>query len=448
MYSLTLERPLLPNISLHEAGSSHPARQAEWLPAAQTAAYASRVEETIAIELKGLGIQDWIYQLESSLALVRAGLQPLTLCLTRDVREEPLRSRVWDGWIELPGSALADRGRGYQGVRLHLVRENGWDAAAGSLSLSNQNGSIVQSGLAIFNHSDHDSGHQNFVDIRAADLASTQPAPAIVTLNLGSSPVRCVTDILLAAGSNLSNAGGSFEHVLEAELAVAGSGCATALLADPQASNQAARRVEWSTAQETCLLRWELDEQQLGFCAGRLFRPVLRLLQPVVSPLYLRWKVSAVTGGALVEQTAQVQAASGHSLIACAALSLPPVSSLTGVHAPLRLELWAEIPASAARSLEIDFVQLLPAEQWAHLRSLGGIHQGSRLVLDGLTRKVYALNAENQEEASTHSLSGQPLYLRPGQPNRVYCLFETSSGMPAGQSLEMQIFCGGRWQSA
>lgn len=448
MYSLILERPPLPILSLHEPGLSHPSRQAEWHLAVQTAAPAGRVEEAITLELKGLGIQDWIYQLEACLALARAGLQPLTLCLTRAAREEPLRSRVWDGWIELLGNALVERGRGYQGLRLHLIRENGWDAPAGSLELTNQNGSAVYSGLTVFNHSDHDGGHQNFVDIQAADVGGTQPSPAVVTLSLGTTPIRCVTDILLAAGSNLTSAEGSFEHVLEAELAEVSAGCSASLLDDPQGSNQAARRVEWSSAQETRLLSWELDAPRLSFCAGRQFRPVLRLLQPAAGAVYLRWKIIGAANGALVEQTAQVQAASGHCLIACAASPLPPVSSYTGTCAPLRLELWAEAPASAARSLEIDFVQLLPAEQWAHLRSLGGVHQGSRLVLDGFVPKVYALNAQNQEEAATHSLSGQPLYLRPGQPNRVYCLFETSGGMPASQSLAMQIFCGGRWQTA
>lgn len=443
MFRLSMQAAGQAAIGLHGTLYSAPQRQAQWSWAGCAAA---QIEEVLTLSLKGPGIETLLNQIEALLAQARCGESEVQLVLQRSETSLTLTSPLLDGWLELLGGGTHDRARGFQGAALHLTRANHWDAAAAARPLSNANGARVCTGLRVYNHCDSDAGHQNYVDLAADDLDGAQPAPAVFSLDLGETPQRRVTEVFLAAGVGFS---AQPAHTLEAELGAPGAGVTSSVVADAAASNQAARQMGWTGSAARPLVSWDLDAAARAYGAGQALRPVLRLRQSLAQTTYLRWKVTNAVSGALWMQTHAVQAAAGHCLLPMPAVHLPGPLANGLAAAAVRLELWGEAPLDGAAALDLDFVHLLPAAEWTHVRSLGGTPQGSRLVLDGRTGRVFSQSAAGEQDSASHVLVGRPLRLQPGRPNRVYVLFECAGGAAEPlQSLDVQLFSGGRWQCA
>ncbi len=443
MYKLSLRKIDGTGIVLHGPEPVEPVRGAR-IEAGPRPAGTNLVEEEIFIDLKGSTIRAWLYQLEKWLALARGRDEEIFLQIQAASREDPLTSRVLDGRIELLGHGTSDRMHGFQGLRLFLLRENNWNEPGNMLPLHNANGAGVWNGLAVLNHCDGTAGHQNYVDILPEDLPGSLPAPATLTLDLGPAPQRRLLDVIVAGGTDLRDSQGAFAHVLEGELASPGSAAGQVqVLPSDDCSNGACCQVDWQGDEEARLLTWELDAARLGYAAGRAFRPVLRLNNAPATTTFLRWKLCE--NSAVLEQTAQTRVEAGSSMAVGPALNLPPVPSSAGSYGPLTLELWGESPDPAGRRLSLDFMQLLPTEQWAMLRAISGCSQAQQLVLDGPHGQVYSCDADGESRSTSHTLVGQPLYLHPGRPNRVYFLFETDAGMPVNDSLRVRIAYGARY---
>ncbi|MEW6649213.1 MAG: hypothetical protein AB1453_03370 [Chloroflexota bacterium] len=463
MYSLKLTWDGEADWVLHGPGAAAGLEGAQ-LAGSRQAPRPDWVIETILLALKGGGVADWIHGLERRLTQARAGAGRVHLRLQIEQRDTPLNALLLDGWLESLDARADERERGFAGLRLNLLREREWSAPAAALPLTNANGTGVTGGLALFNHADSDSGHQNFADIHAAHLEGSQPAPLSLRLALGSTPNRVVTHVILAAGSDLWMEGASFAHALEGESGSPGAGCAaSSLIADSGASGGFYRRLEWSAAGEAALLRWTVTALALSLARGRAFRPVLRLHNPPVAGIYLHWRMFNARGG-LLDRGGEMRLVSSRWLQPTPSLCLPPLD-LPGLDpAGLTLELWAVCDAPGSRVLDVDFVHLLPVEGWLELLPLGGTAQGSTLVVDG-TRHLrrtafdalrqgqgdavqvgctYSLDAGGAASAS-HALNGGGLRLLPGRNQRLYLLFETDTGAPVNHSLQAQALYPPCW---
>lgn len=411
------------------------------------------VEEVYTIALKGAAIQAWTSELEERLALARAGLRIVHLELQTESRYAPVRARVLDGWIEVLGKGYDDRARGYQGIRLHVVRVDGWDGVRSALNLSNRNGTDVWNGLTLYNHTDSGTGHDNFVDIKPGDLAGAQAGATHIQLNLGASPTRTIKNVVIAAGTGLKSETSAFDHVLEGESAAAGSGAtASGNTALGTCSNGSYKYVEWTSASEVQVLKWTLYPSRLGWMLGRGFKPVVRLASLPAANIFLRWKIAAKTLSTTIDQTAQLKVNSTRSLVTLPTLYLPPQPLSpglegAGLYDDTQIELWAECVTAGTKRLELDFVQLLPVEQYAFLTDVGGAEQGNSLHLNGGLEQVYTENNTNGRQSIGHVLNGGYIKLRPGKYNRVYVLYETDSGFPVDDSLTLKIFYGPRWKT-
>ncbi len=444
MYALKLICDGEPDWVLHGPGAANELEGAR-LAGTRPALRAEWVIETVLLALKG-GAADWIHGLERRLAQIRAGGGEVRLQLQRAARDAPLSALLLDGWLEAPEPGADERERGFGGYRLHLLREREWSAPAAALPLSNANSTDVTGGLALFNHSDTESSHQNYADVRAAGLGGSQPAPLSLRLGLGSSPTRVVTHVILAAGSDLWSDGIAFAHVLEGESGIPGADCAsTSLIGDSGASGGFYRRVGWNGTEESALLRWTITPLALSLARRRAFRPVLRLHNPPAAGVYLHFRLFNPRGG-LLDHNRPQRLDTARWLQAGTTLCLPP-HDLPGLDpAGLTLELWAQRDEPGSHSLDVDFVQLLPVEGWLELFPLGGAAQGSTLVVDGERNSVLAIDAGGAAFAS-HTLSGGGLRLLPGRNHRLYLLFETDSGAPVNQSLQVQALYPPRWRT-
>jgi len=401
------------------------------------------VEEIIDLECRGAGIWDFITDLEVRLTLARVGQTPFYLWMQTADRGQPVGARVEQSRLELLGGGTADRARGFQGLRLHLTRQNWLAQEAVPLPLYNPNGSGIIDGLTVHNH--FDAAHVNFVNVQAADIAGTQPAQAVLRLETGSSPARRLGRIVMAGGSSLWDANGEFQHVLEGEDAVPGPDCsASQVLVDAGAGNAGYQNFQWTAVVEAHVLSWTLSEAQLAWLAGHGFRPAMRLhsLPPV--GVRWRWKIVEPDSGAVLDQSPQ------HLLDAAKHLQVlpavfPPVRTSVTPYSAFRLEAWLEFTTAGTKQIDLDFVQLLPLENFALCEPLGGLAQGQRLVLDWINNQFYSENETSGEKLVTHRVSGAPLVLRPGCNHRIYVLYETEAGFPIDQSVKLRLFHGARW---
>jgi hypothetical protein len=404
------------------------------------------VEEIIELALHGEGIAALVKDLEETILLSQNRIKDSYLYLQTTPGGVIRSARIQAGRIELLAGGLNDRKRGVQILRLRLTRADYWEEFSRALALSNQNGREVWEGLTIRNHCDATSGHQNFVDAAADEVHGTQPCPAEIRIVLPPDFPAALLDCYIAAGFNLKGAGGAFEHVLEGEAGSPGSGCTgSSQPADATCSGGSCARAEWTAQSEIALWNWTLSATQLNYMWAGLFRPVMRLAALPSAGIYLRWSVRSQSGGELL-RTAQAPLDPGRFLAPLPALRLPPEAMGGGAYQPLEIHLLAESAAQGTKSLQIDFVHLLPAGSIQHLRPLGGLAAGNTLVSDSREGRVYAFETNGGGQHLSHLRTGGPIQLQPGRENRIYFLFETAAGAPVDAQAQVMIFQRARVQ--
>ncbi|MHB8933630.1 MAG: hypothetical protein ACYC6H_09215, partial [Bellilinea sp.] len=120
------------------------------------------VEEVITVECRDGSIWNFITELEQRLSLVKDGTAPQYLWFETSMRLIPVYARILEGRIEVLGGGVADRSRGYQGLRLHLLRTAWLEEEYAPIELNNANGANNILGITLYNHKDADSGHVNY----------------------------------------------------------------------------------------------------------------------------------------------------------------------------------------------------------------------------------------------------------------------------------------------
>lgn len=406
-----------------------------------------RIEESIEIVLQGDGIREMLHSLEARIANSQDRLIDAYLYLKTAEGVSPLSARIQSGRIELLGGGLQDRRRNLQILRLSILRADHWEEPNQALRLSNQNGTDVWDGLTIRNHCDATSGHQNFADVNPDEVGGTQPCPAQVRLILPAGFPSTLQGCFIAAGFDLRTAYSSFDHVLEGEDGLPGSGCtASSQLVDATCSGGYSARVEWSSQGETPIWKWALGAAQLTFMKSRLFRPLMRLATLPAEGIYLRWSAPNHSGAGEMLRTQPVRLDAVHCLAPLPALRLPPDWMGGGPYEPLEIQLLAECAAAGTKTLNIDFVHLLPGSSFQHLQPLGGLGAGFTLVSDGQERRVYACQTSGGSQHVSHALTGSPILLHPGRENRIYCLYETLAGAPVDSQVQLMVYRRARVQ--
>ncbi len=438
MFSLSILLPESPAFVLHPPAPQPPLDGLRWLEQ-RPGRTEDEVIECAQIGLRGPALREWLEALQAALSAVRR--TPFALLERRPGPGDPsLYTALRDGWLEAEPLNQSLTRAAYT-LRLYLRRARFWRTAAAALPLTNANGSRLPTGLTFYNHQDAHPAHQNYAEIAAADLRGGLPAP--LSLRLLQPAGQTLQQVIVAAGSRLNWGGEAFAHALEGEQAAPAADCtASALISDSSASGAAYRRVQWTRPDSAALLRWTLSPTLLGFGGGRLFRPVLRLASLPPAGLYLRWRLLDQAGRPLEESPAVILQPQQY-LQTGAAVNLPPRWLPQISPAALLLELRAESRDSALKTLDVDFLHLLPAEEgWLHLQALNGAAQ-AELWLDGENQLVYT-RTPGGETGFTYTLSGGPLTLQPGSDHRLYLLWETAAGMPIDSQLEVQAFYAAR----
>lgn len=339
-------------------------------------------------------------------ALGRALESPAWLELTLQEGGEPWRTPL-QGWaLRTPAEGPLDR-------HLRLTRAAYWE---GSLRVLPLNGSV--NAVTLINQPGGNS-----VTLQGVDCAGDLPAPLHLEIGVPLTESSPLAHVLLSLSA------GSDAPVLQAEDAF--SPVVTSLRSDPTCSGGACRSVSWSGDAETAVARWNLNSTALSACAGRTFRPLLRLTGlNQQDGLDLRLRLS-YPGVALPDETPAMRARLNSACIELPPIYLPPCTFETAP--PGALEIWLLAQRIGGAALELDDLLLLPAANVRSLRAALSLPPGWTLVDDG--EQACALNLQGEALAS-HNPGGL-LALTPGRDQRLTVVALDS---PPGMNLTLRAF--------
>jgi len=383
-------------------------------PSAFAAVIANLERHLAAAQLfteRGLGAPVWL------------GIQPLA-------SEEPWRSRVYSGSLDLAGNGLPDLLRGRAQLRLALIRRNAFEGGEVELPLTNRNGTRVTGGLAVANHAD--AGHENFVCIDGSDLGGDLPARLKLELtNTGSGGLRNLTATVNAH----SNPAG-FNAVLEAETGTGGTAQSAA-----DCSGGGYTLLNWSGPDEAEVLTWLVGAGQVADAGGNVFRYLVRLAQPVSSTdLWLKLRVRGGSDSAVLGETDWAAVRAGESLQELGPLPLPPGQLPPGAAGmPLQLALVARQPGAGGHALAVDSLALLALDGCRRYEALSILPPNGRLVDDPLG--TVSSFQPGLGWLATHRAIGAPLALLTGRTQRVTFFQDVAGGLsPIDQGLSVRIW--------
>jgi len=429
---------------LHGEGVVPPVREAV-RQAVPTRLPDGMVEEVITVACKAGDIHALISQLELRLKLLEDGIQPWFIWMEAGAGGTSVSAPLLGGWVELLGGGTEDRLRGFQGLRLRLVRRDWLAEIPDSIRLQNAHGVDVVDGLTVFNHADGGSGHVNTCDIKGDQILGSQPQPVRLILEVGGPAIRRLGKIVVSGGIDLWNDFGAFDHVLEGESASPGAGCsATGEVSSISASNGIYQTFQWSAVTECAVLRWTISNERLAWLAGRGLRPVARFQTAPPANSRWRWKLLAADGITQLDQSALALLDSASQLQVLPAL-FPPTPGSTAPYQEFVLEAWLECTTAGEKQIDLDFVHLFPLENFAFFQPVGGIDQYHNLVMDWTSGECFTEAEAGGAKSVTHLVTGSAMALYPQRNHRIYLLYEKDAGFAIADTVRLRVEAGARW---
>lgn len=289
-----------------------------------------------------------------------------------------------------------------------------FEGAEVQLSLTNGNGTNNTAGLAIWNHNDADAGHDNWVEIDAAEVGGTLPAPVRLQFVNKVNDTQAYRKWWLAV--NAYNDPANFTHVIEGESRVTGYGTVTSS-ATCSSGGYNAHSITTSGQ-----MQWDLSAAMVARCAGYPFRLLIRF-HGTTAMTYMQACIYDSTG--LVELIAgDFIQSDTYGVQDLGVLRIPPDYYASG-YAALRLvlKLWT----TGTNLANVDYIQLMPADTTRLMVQRGMAHVlNTENGLDESEGRAYGGGPTNGQPI--YVLKGNPLMLAPGKLQRIYLLVADSTG--------------------
>lgn len=312
-------------------------------------------------------------------------------------------------------------------LELSILRAPWWEGALAQLPLTNGNGSNNTSGLSIYNHDDGTAGHDNYVQIAAADVGGSLPAPVKLTLtnNLGST--QSIKQIWLA--NNAFSDPANFTHILEGETQVVGG--TTGSNADSSNSSYATITINTQDVHQ-----WTLSAALLQDAQGYDFHMLARF-RSVNGTVYIRPAIydSSGTYALWTGDESQVTVLSD-AIIDLGVCPLPPGGYGTA-YAAQRLY-WALRSASSV-VVQTDFIAFFPANTFRKLRLLSPTANSAIITDDQPEGRAYTV--ASSVDTSNVAISGLPLTVWPNTLQRIYVLWSLADlSAPIANTLSVKAW--------
>lgn len=331
------------------------------------------------------------------------------------------RAEVLDGRFVAGNLAAQGYGQKIMEYRLHVTRSYFWEGTRTQIPLTNANGTNDTAGLTIYNHDDSGTGHDNYVQIAAADVVGALPAPIELRMENTDGAARSYLNFRIA-NNRWST---SFAQIIEGESAISGYGTSTA--------NGSASAGAYATLTGSGYLtfRWYVPSATLEIVRGRYVRVLARFwtFPSAVRAMQLRvydWSGLVARSPAQSVYSTALGTSYFHD---CGVVQLPPTEMSDDTEAWKDVVLELKITTSGSETMAVDYIMLMPAEEgcYRHFVQEGySIASGEEVVDGGHPTQTYSYDGANRFEIYT--AQSAPLLIWPGEAQRLYFAWDGSSG--------------------
>jgi hypothetical protein len=348
---------------------------------------------------------------------------------------EVWRSEIVSARLQMGDDTLRLWGNNGAEVLLIVTRRPFWETVAEvAIPLDNTSaGAKTTSGVTIYNHDDATTGHDNWVAVAAADVVGNLPAPLRLRLtnNTGGS-VGCRN---FYQASNAHFAPTTFAHVIEGE-----SMAGIPQVADSASSAGYFGRATWTTliAHSVDMFKWPLSSAVLDAAAGGFFRVMVRFANTPPSGIEMQMHVKTSISPIFSLWDGPKMTSTDTKLQDLGIVQIPP-GVTAGTYYELLLVLTAEYTGTS--QLDIDFVQITPADSTRWFRQIGYlIPDGDSIENNGPEERVYEIDAATGQQSYLYENYNSVLYAWPNLDQRLYFLHDTSPGMPIANTWSVQAW--------
>lgn len=410
------------------------------------------VTETISLGIKGANkaaVETNISYLNK--AMVDAALYakrrhgvPVYLEIQKDGSSVLKRSQILEGRLEYdPRWARTWTGNVVE-AKLYIARRYFWENASKVALPINSvtNSTPTTTGVTIQNHY-VPSTAGNFVTAAAAVVIGELPAPPEIemqntrgtTIIYGNIYIGCET---IPSGSSTylclmkqgeDKQGGSTGNILTSQVGE---------------SNTSVLEVEVPAGFANP--RWAFTAAQIRAGSGKRFRVLTRIswyntiggniifVEPRLNELTGNHNLNPYQGEVSLNQPTQIEL----NDVGTIAIGDYPASA--------GLALILAIRSAAEVTLEIDYIQLMPAHNFRWLVYQGvGVPNNERIVDDGIEGRVYQRNASSEQIPRVVSPKTKPIMLYPNENNRIYFLHDEGAGSTVADTSMITMHYRPRW---
>lgn len=350
------------------------------------------------------------------------------------------RSEILDGRVELDSDAQ-DYGRWFTNFRVAATiawrRRFFWEHnEEQSITVSNSAGTAGSA--AVYMHDDADAGHDNYVQIAAAQVGGVVPAPAKIAIThsyAGTAARRIYT-------SHKGGGADSFQHIYEAEAATL-NGTYAAATADANASGGTVVNVTNVPASAAAIATWPITSAQAALITSQWSKIIGRFSTlPSNSTTKARLLLQDSATTAQIGQGEWVTLSPADAIQILGTLMLSP--NLQGQAVPGEMKLVLQMKDSAAvGDLGLDFIQLSPVEGGSGFRILKPVDEtlvsipvSTGLITDNMIDgAVYIESRQN-----VYIGFGGPIMLMPNKLQRLYFLADGVNALaPIDRTLSIVV---------
>lgn len=289
------------------------------------------------------------------------------------------RSEVLSGRLELGEDSMRHYANIKVQARLYITRRFYWEADGETeLQLSKSNVSATTGGVTIYNHDDSGTGHDNWVQIAAAQVGGELPCPLRLTLTNNSGASQAYRNFHI--GTNAFSDPANFTHILEGESASGGT-----VTSDSSCSGGS--KLVNSSWTGTNLVQFPLSGTQLQKTGGRWFRLLMRVAS-LTSSCYIKPQIRTGDGLVILHTGEEVLVNSSVPIVDLGSMPFPP-SAASVAWADMKLTL--SMRAVGTAGIQIDYVQLTPTDSYATLTQLGyTIPNAGIITIDGIEGAIHS----------------------------------------------------------
>lgn len=326
------------------------------------------------------------------------------------------RSEILFGRLELQQDAMQIWGNAHIPCLLHITRRYYWERTGALTEIrltSAYHTTPKTAGVWVYN-SNAGGTVGNYVQISGTEIVGDLPAPAKIQLQNITGASQSYRNFYIA--NNAFNTASVFAHTMEGESSVYGT--------QVNAAGCSGGKYMQTSFSGTTFFLWPMTTRLL-YGGGRTFRILARFATyPLSTPVYVR-AVLANEDGLLPVATGEevklpADGSNIYELVDLGSLPLPP----NGNGLPWdTMTLKLEMRAASNATVGLDYIQLMPTEEYRHIVMRGGLMIANGALLDdGTEGKTYMV--EDGANKPYFSPRGSYINVYPGITQRLYFLHD------------------------